>query len=101
MRRVVLLLYQGIRDIWNLTVTVDYPDRPGHTARRAKRQGRGRRHLGEVVGIDARLHHRTRPGLVSFQVPVGFVIGLPNPTKIRPAIDPVDLRNLAGRSRHR
>jgi hypothetical protein len=79
---VLLLDRQRFGCVRDLTVALHDTKRSGHAPDGAERNDGGRGHPRVLIRIDARLRHGARARLVGLQVPVRFVIGLPDSAEV-------------------
>ncbi len=85
--RVLLLDQQGFRLVGDLPVALHDAERSRHGARGAERENRRRRHPRIVIRINARLRDGAGKRRMRLQIPVGFVIGLPDAAEVGLAAD--------------
>src|SRR5207244_2645524 len=83
---IFLLDCRGFRCVGDLTIALHHAERSGNATSRTERKHRRRGHLGVRVGIHALLHHCSRTRFVRLQVPVRFVVGLPDTAEVGLAV---------------
>jgi hypothetical protein len=85
--RILLLDRQGLGLVGELPVALHDPERSGDAARGAQRKNRRGGHPRIVIGVNALLGDRAGTRGMSLQVPVGFVVGLPDAAEVGLALD--------------
>src|SRR5712691_10472930 len=95
---ILLFDLQRFGRVWDPAIALYHPNRSRYATGSPERQRGCRGHLRVLVRVDSRLRHCAWAGLVSLEIPVRFVVGLPDAAEIWFADDTSWHFHLAGRS---